>query len=391
MATAPDVGAFEALTDAVESGAGLPEVARAAARAIDASLVVLDRAGQVLAVAARSPAEEQSILAGGEGIEIVDLKLGGEPVGELRLRARSDEGSELRGLVAVVLAGEAERSRAPARATADAAAAFVAGLLAGEQLDPAEIGLELESGAFLLVARARSHAPVDDGWRERVLSVVDRGARAAATSAVSALSGRPDVPGAEVVVIVPGAEEGIAARASEGVLRELQASLPGHTYSLGRSRGAAAEELHRAAREAILAANVAEGDPEVPVLAFDETGAYRLLLSQGPPELQRFYEETIAPLSAYDEQYETELVATVAAFLDADGNVAATSQRLFTHRHTVRYRLDRVRELTSLDVGSSDGREKLSLGLKAMRVLGIAAPGGPATEPGTAAGRVPRP
>jgi DNA-binding PucR family transcriptional regulator len=205
------------------------------------------------------------------------------------------------------------------------------------------------------------------------------------------LSGRAEVPGAEVVVIVPGAEEGVAARAAEGVLRELQASLPGHTYSLGRSRGAAANELSRAAREAILAANVAEGDPEVPVLAFDETGAYRLLLSQDPEELQRFYEETIAPLSAYDEQYETELVATVAAFLDADGNVAATSQRLFTHRHTVRYRLDRVRELTELDVGSSDGREKLSLGLKAMRVLGIAAPGGPASEPGTSAGRVPRP
>ncbi|MFM9138983.1 MAG: helix-turn-helix domain-containing protein, partial [Solirubrobacterales bacterium] len=66
-----------------------------------------------------------------------------------------------------------------------------------------------------------------------------------------------------------------------------------------------------------------------------------------------------------------------------------TAQRLFTHRHTVRYRLERVRELSGLDVGSSDGREKLSLGLKAMRVLGISRRGGPATEAGTGAGRVP--
>jgi hypothetical protein len=58
MSSAPELGAVEALTEAVASGAGLPEVARAAARALDASLVVLDRAGQVLAVAARSPAEE---------------------------------------------------------------------------------------------------------------------------------------------------------------------------------------------------------------------------------------------------------------------------------------------------------------------------------------------
>ena len=391
MPTAPEVGAVAALTEAVASGAGLPEVARAASRAIDASLVVLDRAGQVLAVAARSPAEEQTILAGGPEIEVVELLLGGAAVGELRLRARGEEPSELLGLVTVILAAESERSRAPQRASAEAAEAFVAALLQGRAEDPAAIGLELDAGAFVLVARARSQAPVDDGWRARVLGVVDRGARAAASTAVAALSGRSEVPGAEVIVIVPGGEESVAARAGDGVLRELQASLPGFVVSLGRSRGASADELHRAVREAILAANVAEGDPETPVLAFDETGAYRLLLSQDPAELQRFYEETIAPLAAYDGQYETELVATVEAFLDADGNVAATSQRLFTHRHTVRYRLDRVRELTELDVGSSDGREKLSLGLKAMRVLGIAAPGGPASEPGTGAGRVPRP
>src|SRR5688500_17353551 len=111
MSAAPEVGTVEALTDAVESGAGLPEVARAAARAIDASLVVLDRAGQVLAVAARSPAEEQSIVAGGAEIEVIELKLGGDPVGELRLRLRSGERSTVTGLVALVIAAEVERSR----------------------------------------------------------------------------------------------------------------------------------------------------------------------------------------------------------------------------------------------------------------------------------------
>jgi hypothetical protein len=69
--------------------------------------------------------------------------------------------------------------------------------------------------------------------------------------------------------------------------------------------------------------------------------------------------------------------------------VAKTSERLFTHRHTIRYRLERVKELTDLDVSSTDGRERLSLGLKAMRVLGIVPPGGPAQEKGSEAGRVP--
>src|SRR5512138_368129 len=106
-------------------------------------------------------------------------------------------------------------------------------------------------------------------------------------------------------------------------------------------------DLHRAGAEAFLAANVAvaQGSEE---LAFEETGAYRLLLPalvEDPEELRRFHEETVAPLVAYDEQYETELVRTLESFLDADGNVAQTAQRLYTHRHTVRYRLERVREL----------------------------------------------
>jgi DNA-binding PucR family transcriptional regulator len=132
-------------------------------------------------------------------------------------------------------------------------------------------------------------------------------------------------------------------------------------------------DLHRAGNEALLAVNVAEGDEEHPLLAFEQTGAYRLLLSamsEDPAELQRFYAETVEPLVAYDDQYETDLVQTVEAFLEADGNVAGTAQRLYTHRHTVRYRLDRIAELSGLDIAKTDDREKLSLGLKAMRLLG---------------------
>src|SRR5262249_59981984 len=114
-------------------------------------------------------------------------------------------------------------------------------------------------------------------------------------------------------------------------------------------------------------------------------------MSEDPRELERFYAETIAPLVAYDEQYETELVATVEAYLDNDGNVAATAKQLFTHRHTIRYRLERVRELCGHDVSATEGREKLGLGLQAMRGLGIAPPRRPAFEPGARGGQGPAP
>jgi DNA-binding PucR family transcriptional regulator len=129
------------------------------------------------------------------------------------------------------------------------------------------------------------------------------------------------------------------------------------------------------------------------LMAFAETGSYRLLLgsmAEDAEELRQFYAETVEPLSAYDEQYETELVRTVETFLANDGNVAATAKELFTHRHTIRYRLERAKELCGHDVSATQGREKLGLGLKAMRVLGISSPRGPAQEPGAGAGKVRR-
>lgn len=401
----PDFAALDAITDAVESGAGLPEVVRAAARALDASLVLVDRTGAVLAVAARSPADERSLTANGTGVETVELRVADAPVGLLRMRVRNADaaGSGLVKLVTTLVASEVERLRAPQRASQEAAAAFVHGVLDRTIEEPediteraAAIGLDLELGAAALVVRAHPQATVEDGWRTRVLAVAERGARAvtSTTIAVPASPERGENPGAEVVLLVPGGDDGAAQRTADGVLRELQAGLPGYTFAVGRSRIARdVADIARAGNEALLAANVAEGDPEKPLMAFDETGAYRLLLpamSEDPAELQRFYAETVEPLVAYDDQYETDLVQTVEAFLDADGNVAGTAQRLFTHRHTIRYRLERVKDLSGLDVGSTDGREKLSLGLKAMRVLGIAKRGGPATEQGAGGGRVPR-
>ena len=128
------------------------------------------------------------------------------------------------------------------------------------------------------------------------------------------------------------------------------------------------------------------------MVTFEETGTYKLLFqvfADRPEELEAFYEQTMAPLVRYDEQYQTELVGTVATYLDLDCNLAATAQTLYTHRHTIRYRLDRIAELAGLDIGKTDDREKLSLGLKAMRLLGrkVAPPMREKPQHGTKAAR----
>ncbi len=409
-----ELAALEAVTEAVESGAGLPEVVRAAAKALDASLAVADAWGATLAVAARSPAEERALLSGGKGVSSTPLRVGDTVVGTLHMRATGSAGEDaepesaepseqMKRLLVTMIASEVERVRAPERASVLAASEFLRAILQRELSEreellarAKELSLDVQDGASMIVARAVPQAPTDEGWRARVRAVAERGARAVVSRSIAALSereGAGTVVGAEVLLLLPGGDEAIAARAADAVLREMEAGLAGYTFALGRSRIAEdPADLPRAAGEALLAANVAQGGSDGVALAFEQTGAYRLLLSamsENPSELQRFFAETVEPLLAYDEQYETELVRTLATFLEADGNVAGTAQRLFTHRHTIYYRLERVRELSGLDVSSSDGREKLSLGLKAMRVLGISAAGGPASEVGAEGGRVP--
>ncbi|MFI4992970.1 MAG: PucR family transcriptional regulator [Solirubrobacterales bacterium] len=396
-----DLAALDAITEAVESGAGLPEVVRAAGKALEASLAVCDAWGATLAVAARSPAEERALLSQGEGVSSIPLRVADAVVGTLHMRAKTEVSASMRRLLVTMIASEVERVRAPERLSETAAAGFLGGLLRREPAEREELiasarglSLELQDGASIIVARALPQAPTDEGWRGRVRAVAERGARAVVSRSIAALSERDGTVGAEVLLLVPGAEEPAAARAAEAVLREMEAGLQGYTFAIGRSRIAEDPlDLSRAVSEALLAANVAQGGPDGQPLAFEQTGAYRLLLSamsENPAELQRFYSETVEPLVAYDEQYETDLMRTLETFLEADGNVAGTAQRLFTHRHTIYYRLERVRELSGLDVSSSDGREKLSLGLKSMRVLGISSAGGPALEAGAEGGRVPR-
>jgi sugar diacid utilization regulator len=407
-AAALDLGALAAISDAVESGLGLPEVVRAASRALDASLVLIDRSSSVLAVAARSSADERALMANANGVSTHDLRVGDTPVGRLRLRGRGggDPAPALLRLVTTLIASEVERLRAPDRASEAAASAFLAAVLRREVTDRddivargSELGADLRSGGAVVVVRTHHFAPAEEDWRARVLAAAERAARASAPGSLAAMLDAPAEGTGQVVVLVPAGTDADAGRAADAIGRELRSALHGFTFAIGHSRTAGDPvDLYRAGNEAILAANVAEGRPAEDddgpaVLAFEDTGAYRLLLpamSEDAEELQRFYAETIAPLVAYDEQYETDLVQTLETFLDADGNVAGTAQRLFTHRHTVRYRLERVRDLTGLDVSSTDGREKLGLGLKAMRVLGIAASRGPATEAGAGGGRVPR-
>ncbi|MDQ6774768.1 MAG: helix-turn-helix domain-containing protein [Actinomycetota bacterium] len=101
-------------------------------------------------------------------------------------------------------------------------------------------------------------------------------------------------------------------------------------------------------------------------------GIYKLLfrvLASHPDEVHEFYETTVASMVRYDELNQTELVHTLWAYLDSNCNMNATAAAIFTHRHTVMHRLERIHELTGLDPTVCADREQLGLGLKVHRLL----------------------
>jgi hypothetical protein len=105
--------------------------------------------------------------------------------------------------------------------------------------------------------------------------------------------------------------------------------------------------------------------------AHEET--YRLLvgvLVRNPDELLQLRRSTIASLEEYDSGHDTELLGTLETFLAHHGSTTDTAEAMALHRHTVGYRLARVQEVSGLSPYESEGRERLSLGLKAHRIMG---------------------
>jgi PucR C-terminal helix-turn-helix domain len=169
-----------------------------------------------------------------------------------------------------------------------------------------------------------------------------------------------ELGGGRVLGLVPLSED------QGAVAAELEAI--GMTVATSAPRRDPAQ-LHEALREAELLVELALS-PEAALKAQEET--YRLLIGvllRDPEELQLLRERTIAPLDAYDSDHDTELLQTLQAFLAHHGSTTETADAMSLHRHTVGYRLSRVQEVSGLSPYESDGRERLSLGLKAGQIL----------------------
>lgn len=189
-----------------------------------------------------------------------------------------------------------------------------------------------------------------------------------------------------IVTLYPLEDESSAIQRIRATIEEVRSQLatrtPSGLVSSGISRPATGlSDLRDSYREAKDAVGISYELGEKDTTTFyGDLKLYQLLLAlkeRNLENLSRFYHDTLGPLVEHDNRKQSDLIRTLNGFFEANGNLAKAAQDLDVHRNTLVYRLERIAELTELDLDDSDNRLILHLALKTQRVL--------ATIPGSTA------
>jgi purine catabolism regulator len=121
-------------------------------------------------------------------------------------------------------------------------------------------------------------------------------------------------------------------------------------------------------REALQALTMAARLREHAPLYFGDLSVYRLLFQlEGNPELEAFCREALGPLLEYEGG--GDLLETLEAFCERLGNLSQTAERLFIHRNSLLYRMERISQIAGLDMNNPDTRLAVHLALKVRKML----------------------
>jgi len=327
---------------------------------------------------------------------LLPILVGGSPAGFLVLH-REDRPEPFHQVVvhhlATAIALELAKAQAVARTERRLVGDFLDALLEGElSADETRrrlrfLGLGHSPAVAVLVARApggvRGTAggfPGASGAPQRPLAAPDGATEALRRLVEDRLSRKPGPYVASVhddlVVALFEAGDPAAARATadavaEGVLARGVAA----RFGLGTPAAdpTALRRTYQEARFALAAAATVEATAAATarVASVEDLGSHRLLLAlQEDAALEALSRGLLAPLRAYDQRQHGDLVASLRTFLEHNGNWEAAARALGVHRHTLRYRIRRVAELTGRDLESAADRVEFWLALQAADVLG---------------------
>ena len=227
----------------------------------------------------------------------------------------------------------------------------------GGRLDPAELETRLRPFGVGAEAAVLVFAGDDPGAAAPALerALADEGARALVAprdrllcAVVDAAAGPPE----ELAARVRGALGGPRAAASR----------PSPVAALRRS-------FHEA-RCALEAAGMANGSAPA-VATWRDLGAFQLLLSLQDDEALRLYcDSVLGPLEGEQGEYGDELVRSLEVFLESNGHWERAARALPCHRHTLRYRIKRVEEITGRDLSRARDRIEFWLALRGKELIG---------------------
>lgn len=181
-----------------------------------------------------------------------------------------------------------------------------------------------------------------------------------------------------IVTLYPLDEESSAITRTRTMIEDVRSQLatrtPSGLVAAGISRPSTGlsslRESYREAKDAVgIAYELSDRDTTT---FYGDLKLYQLLLAlkeRNLDNLNQFYKDALGPLVEHDNRKQSDLIRTLNGFFEANGNLAKAAQDLDVHRNTLVYRLDRISELTELDLDDSDNRLILHLALKTQRVL----------------------
>ncbi|GAA1619545.1 helix-turn-helix domain-containing protein [Kribbella sancticallisti] len=374
----------DALAAAISHGAGASGVLAVLKREHDLPLVVVDRMARSLASAGAELSQEQRRRVA-EGLARhpppLEVDLGGEE-GRATLFLVGAVGDTDAALLCLKPVSELTRQEQEAL---EQSARFLSLEVAKQQ---AVLAIELRFAHELLdmiLSGTQRAAEIPD--RLRAFGVDPTGELVLLTTAFadgdeSTLPGLSDaVAGffldqSLAVVVAAGSQDVVAVlqrprqqhhELAEALLRAIAKRFPGRRAVVGLGEPAATAQALRQpliqSREACQVLRRRQGQT---VASFKDLGTHRLLLGlQDTETLRSFADGVLQPLREYDRRRDAELEPTLRAFLQYDGQYAATASALYVHVNTLRNRLAKITELTGRDTGRTEDRVDLYLALEA--------------------------
>ena len=253
------------------------------------------------------------------------------------------------------------------RLAGDVLSAMVSGELAGPELarrlEP--FGLRERTGVLVLTPPRSVRALVEDGLSAALRDEVPGGLAAGTGRYSCALL---PLQRGETEADLFALAERVRARVSRDA---------GMALAAGAGRAVPAADLRRTFHEARCALDAqalsgeANGDGAPHLLAtFRDLGSFQLLLSlQDDDALRLFCDSILAPIEDGEGAYGGELMRSLEAFIECNGQWERAARQLYCHRHTLRYRIRRVEELTGRSLDSARDRIDFWLALRGRELV----------------------